>query len=183
MKILLVIGHNPKSKRAYNSELKISEFDFWSGYVESQVQAWHDMSGHAFRIVTRPTGKGYHAEMRHVHNLGLEWGADLSIEFHFNGAVRDTVTGHEVLHYRGSKGGERIARIMDKAFDENLKNRDRGLKPRGLNENGGYGLYVGRYPSILVEPFFNSQLPHYIEGGQYHDEMNDAFIQFFKELT
>ena len=101
-------------------------------------------------------------------------GADLSIEFHFNGAVRNTVTGHEVLHYRGSKGGERIASIMDKAFDENLKNRDRGLKPRGVFDNGGYGLYVGRYPSILVEPFFNSQLPKYITDGEYREELNSS---------
>jgi len=41
--------------------------------VEKQVQAWHDISGHEFRIVTRPAGEGYNAEMRYVHNLGLEW--------------------------------------------------------------------------------------------------------------
>ena len=181
MKVLLIIGHNPISMGAYNSQLKISEFDFWHDYVESQVLRWHQESGHEFTIITRPAGKGYHAEMRHVHDFGSKWGADCSVEFHFNGAVQ-VVKGHEVLHFRGSKEGKRIAQICDKSFDTYLPNRDRGIKPRGVADNGGYGLYVGRYPSILVEPFFNKQLPDYIKGGRYHEMMNDAFSDFFKNL-
>lgn len=182
MKVLLIIGHNPRSKGAHNRELDISEFDFWEKYVESQVQRWHNESGHHFQIVTRPSNKGYHEQMREVHKHGDDYGAECSVEFHFNGAVK-VVKGHEVLHFRGSKNGKRIARICDKAFDTHLPNRDRGVKPRGVNQSGGYGLYVGKYPSILVEPFFNKQLPDYTEDGQYHENLNDAFSMFFKDLS
>lgn len=181
MKVLLVIGHTPKAKGAHNKELGISEFTFWNKYVESQVQRWHDVSGHHFTIITRPAQMNYHEQMRQVHAYGEKWGADCSVEFHFNGAVK-VVKGHEVLHYRGSKNGKRIADICDRAFDSKLPNPDRGVKPRGVNQSGGYGLYVGRYPSILVEPFFNKQLPDYVEGGKYHRNLNDAFAMFFKEL-
>lgn len=185
MKILLIIGHNPKSKGAYNTQLSMSEFDFWRGYVGCQVNEWFDQSGHEFKIVTRPyLGRyKYQAEMRHVHGIGKEWGAEVSCEFHFNGATDKTITGHEVLHFKGSREGKRIARICDKAFDEHLPNRDRGVKRVGVTDSGGYGLYVGQYPSILFEPFFNSQLVHYLDDGKYRGMLNEAFNQFFKKLS
>lgn len=184
MKILLIIGHNAKSKGAYNTKLRISEFDFWKGYVEERISNWHHISRHQFSIVTRPH-KGsptYNEQMRHVHTIGKKWGADISVEFHFNGAMR-VVKGHEVLYYRGSKGGRHIANIADKAFDKHLVNRDRGIKPRGVHDNGGYGLYVGEYPSILFEPFFNKQLVDYVKGGKYRKNLNEAFDQFFREVS
>ena len=185
MKVLLIIGHNEVSKGAHNKQLSISEYDFWRGYVGCQVNEWSEQSDHEFKIVTRPyLGRyGYKAEMRHVHGVGEEWGADTSVEFHWNGASDKNITGHEVLHFKGSTNGKRVASICDKAFDDHLPNRDRGVKRVGVGESGGYGLFVGKYPSILFEPFFNSQLQHYLEGGKYRDMLNSAFNQFFKELS
>ena len=182
MKVLLIIGHNPKSKGAYNSQLKLSEFDFWYDYVESQVLRWHQESGHELTIITRPAGKGYHAEMRHVHDFGSKWGADCSVEFHWNGFHNKSVHGHETLYYRGSIKGKKIASQMDKQFDKYLDNNDRNLKPVGGVENGAYGLFVGRYPSILTEPFFNYEAHKYVEGGSERENMNKAYAEFFKSL-
>ena len=170
-KIGLIIGHNSKSqgKRIFGS----SEYEFWKEFLYENIDGWN-FSGE-LKIFERPAGVSYPAQMREVQGQCDAWGANITVECHFNAASAN-VNGHEVLYYNRSKGGKAVANIFNKAMTSELSNNDRGEKPA---ERGSYGLKIGKAKSILVEPFFAKKLKSYQIGGKYRQALVNSFQVFF----
>lgn len=149
-KIALVIGHNAASQGAVRATDKRSEYD-WNGDLAAAIMAH---SPGMYRIFRRPAGKGYSAEIKFVYGEVDAWGADASIELHFN-ALTATATGTETLT-SGSTGSLKLARLIQPAMVSALKLPDRGLLVRKRTERGGASLFAGRAPAVLIEPYFGS---------------------------
>ncbi len=98
-----------------------------------QLTRWNDeTAAHRSRVYLANTGK-----------------ADIFVSLHFNGWMDPSVRGSEVLHWRTSTEGKRLAGCIQGEMVQSLKFRDRGIK--------GKGFYVLRHtsmPAVIVEPLF-----------------------------
>lgn len=179
-KIAIVVGH--ASDVQGNVRLGVSEFKFWSEFVEdiiapSVVELFPDN----YRIFYRPKQRriGYHKAVRILHREIDAWGADIDIELHYNGTSKHNVNGHEVI-YSGSKKSLQYAKQLDEYFDKYLPNRDRGIK-RVLTR-GAYGLKVGKSASIISEAFFGQELRHFLPEGAYRANLIKSLVEFLLGL-
>jgi len=179
MRIALVIGHRKGSQGAYGN-MGISEFEFWDEFINDYWYYFpHDK--HEFKVFYRDNLLTWYGEkMRNLHKHIDEWGADLSISFHFNGSSNPSVNGHEVLY--SSKGGKKYARLMDKEFDKYLSNSDRGIKHRTKKQRGGGFLARGKSKCILIEPFFGYEQDEYVRNGQKREDLINAIIAFINRI-
>lgn len=183
VKIAITAGHdNYKSQGAWAGD--ISENIFWNEFIGDLMPLTTNIDDLELKQFHRPPiyNIGYHAAMRKLHAEIDNWNASIDVELHFN-AFNKPATGHEVLHWGKSKGGKYIAEIMDQAFNDNLQNKDRGLKPVGVNQRGAYGLSVGKSKSILTEAFFKNQIHDYVRGGKYRCALLNSYVQFLENVT
>lgn len=178
-KIALVIGHRSGSKGAYG-DAGISEWDFWNEFISD---IYVDLpTNHQFKLFLRSNAvDGYGERMKEMHKRIDEWGADISVSFHFNASSIESVTGHEVLYC--SNGGKRLAVLMDKHLDMWLNNKDRNIKKRLKHDRGGGFLCRGNSKCILVEPFFASHQSKFIRGGEHRSDLINAFLGFFEAIV
>ncbi len=188
MRIALVAGHDKfRMKGAVGrSRLlgkSISENEFWNDFIKELFPKLNIYKNLEFKQFHRPNQKsiGYNESMRQQHGEIDKWGADLDLEFHFNaGGVN--ATGHEVLHYTGSKRSEEYANLLDKSFDKYLQNKDRNRKPTPKGERGSYGLYVGKSASLITEAFFNVEIDDFLPNGKQRENLFKAYLDFFEVL-
>lgn len=150
-KIALVIGHNARSQGAVRVTDGRSEYDWMTG-LASQIVAQEPA---LFRVFRRPPGLGYSTEIRQAYAAVDAWGADASIELHFNSAAARSATGTETLT-SGTTGSLRLAQLIQPAMVGALGLRDRGLVTRKRGDRGGESLWQGRAPAVLIEPYFGS---------------------------
>jgi N-acetylmuramoyl-L-alanine amidase len=136
----------------------------WNSGVAGHMQKALHVAGQRTVIVDAYQGEGYDAAMRwlagHLKSLGVV----VAVELHFNFAG-PTATGHEWLHWRGSREGQRLAERFDARFAaavpqlqrRGLKERMPGrLAPPGHNNRGWQFLGWTHCPAIIAEPFFGS---------------------------
>ena len=84
--------------------------------------------------------------------IANQFGADLYVSLHYNGASNPEAYGTETLYYAGSNQGEKAAATVHEELLNKLMLKDRGLK-------GRTDLVVLRntsMPAILIEPLFLS---------------------------
>lgn len=153
MKLAVVVGHNRSSPGAWAvSPISRSEYDFNTDVAEVMSELDHKY-GLDVRVFWRQPVGSYSTEIARVYGAVDNWGADASMELHFN-AFTSSSTGTETL-YSGSSYSKRFATAVQKQMVDTLGLRDRGLK----HEPGGRGwksLIAGKAPAILTEPFFGS---------------------------
>ena len=82
------------------------------------------------------------------------WGANATVELHFNGSNSPDSTGTETLT-SGTPASMALAVAVNQAMVTALGLRDRGVKTRSSG-GGGAALISGRAPAVLIEPFFGS---------------------------
>ena len=123
---------------------------------------------------------GYTEKMKDLHRRIDNWGADLSISFHFNAASNELVNGHEIL-YCSDKGYE-YAVQLDELFDAYLDNNDRGVKKRSKHDRGGGFLCRGKSVCILIVPFFASYQGRFTEHGDMRTPLKQALVDFITGL-
>jgi N-acetylmuramoyl-L-alanine amidase len=109
------------------------------------------------KVFFRTAGGGYGAEIRRVYKEVDDWGADASIELHFNSAGDPRASGTETLS-SGSEKSSILAQEVQMEMVESLGLRNRGIIIRNERTKGrGYeSLVTGKAPAILTEPFFGS---------------------------
>jgi N-acetylmuramoyl-L-alanine amidase len=110
--------------------------------------------------------------MKDLHKRIDEYGAGVSISLHFN-ANATNAKGHEILYY--SKGGKKVAEILDKEFDK-LGNRDRDIKKKSKGDRGGGFLARGRSKCVIAEPFFASEQKDFMPGTFTYTKLVDAYV-------
>ena len=150
-KIALVIGHNARSQGAVRVTDGRSEYD-WMTDLANQVSTQEPA---LFRVFRRPASVGYSTEIRRAYAEVDAWGADASIELHFNSAAARFATGTETLT-SGTTGSLRLAKLIQPVMVNALGLRDRGLVTRRRGDRGGESLWQGRAPAVLIEPYFGS---------------------------
>lgn len=151
MRAAIIIGHNASAKGA-NALPPIgqSEWEFNCAVAEA-MRYTKVMEIGVFR---RQPGLGYSREIDLVYAQVNKFGADVSVELHFN-AASPAATGTETLH-SGSANSYTLASCIQRAMVSHLGLRDRGLKARGRSDRGGRSLHAGKAPAVLVEPFFGT---------------------------
>lgn len=154
MKLAIVVGHNSASQGAVRQDTGESEF-VWNGRLARRIERLAGSYGLQVRTFFRTPGGGYSTEIRRVYAEVDAWGADASVELHFNGASSAEATGTETLS-SGTALSLRLAESVQREMVLALGLRDRGVKTRSSSDRGGMSLISGRAPAILVEPFFGS---------------------------
>ena len=149
MKIAIVVGHNSRRMGAYSPHLKGSEFPF-----NSEASELIEPGPHTVKTFFRdPSVRGYYSEILDCYGRCDDWGAEATVELHFNSAT-PTAHGTETLS-SGSTGSMELARVFQATMIEGLGLRDRGIKVR-RSGRGSLSLLAGQAPAILTEPFFGS---------------------------
>lgn len=143
--IALVIGHTKKRPGACNKKHGVCEFEF-NDDLTSEVGATLDMYGIESKQIYRRTYRGL-PSMINKHN------PEAIVSFHCN-AFNRQASGSEVLYYRGSDAGKELAAQLQHQIVDSLWLPDRGIKPRGVEDRGGYLLRYTKAPCVIIEPFF-----------------------------
>lgn len=153
-KLAIVVGHNSQAQGAVRGDTGESEY-VWNGRLAQIMERIAPEFGVDLRVFRRVAGGGYRTEIHRVYSEVDQWGADASIELHFNGAASEAATGTETLS-SGTALSLRLAQAVQDEMVIALGLRDRGVKTVGGDGRGGASLISGRAPAILVEPFFGS---------------------------
>ncbi len=153
MKIAVVVGHNARRKGARaGAPLNTNEYDY-NNKIADRMIALASGSTRARKFLREPSNS-YRREIEAVYREVDAYGADVSIELHFNSAPF-VASGTETLS-SGSTRSMALAEAVQGAMVETLGLRDRRVKVPAREDRGGWSLHAGRAPAILVEPFFGS---------------------------
>lgn len=168
-KVAIIVGHHEKDKGAvaYTGE---SEWD-WNNNIAVKTK-FHLHGEVNVKIFYRDPNRGYQSAMKDIAKRVAEWGADFSLELHFNSFVREAY-GCEILVAEDANNYEDTIRLADVWTDKlayrfNLKERRKvqfrdktygdGVKVCKVGERGYWNLaYLSDYGvpmSILIEPMF-----------------------------
>lgn len=178
MKLAIVVGHNSKAQGAVRVTDQRTEYD-WNSTLACLIQE-HDPFG--IRVFHRTTGGGYSQEIDRVYSEVDAWGADCSIELHFNSSGNSRVRGGETLS-SGTSGSLQLANLVRKYASSALGNKDRGVKIRGRHERGGRSLWQGRAPAVITEPYFGSNRTECEVSQRNMDELAEAYYRAAKEFV
>ena len=84
---------------------------------------------------------------------------DLVIELHYNAHSNPRAQGCEVLYYHKNKIGKKLATYLSENISTPFEVKDRGAKPLTSSKERGYwAVYYPKATTLLVEPFFGSNL-------------------------
>lgn len=177
-KIALVVGHDQMDKGAFGN-MGLGEYDY---NVELLTDLQGDLpSNNEYNFFFRDAMESsYTKQMEKLHDDIDRWGAEISIEFHFNSFSDKKVNGHEVLYC--SESGKKLAMILDEVLDKNLGNSDRGIKQVVKSDRGGGFCCNGKSKAIIIEPFFGANQNRFVHGGDMYIPYKKALIEFFKRV-
>lgn len=185
MRVALVIGHDAIKQGAYGSE-GISEWNFNDVLVNGLIFRGLPKKNKYKRFYRDADIKGYSNQMIDLHRRIDAWGADLSIEFHFNSFSNKNVRGHEVLYC--SIGGGIFATKLNMSLDKYLPTSNRGIKqvrmkPYPIPDDRGAGFCCrGKSKAIIIEPFFGSNQYRFVYNGDLRDDLLNAIREFFENI-
>lgn len=172
LKIAIVIGHNSRAQGAVRATDGRTEFD-WNGELAGMIKA-HDPN--SIKVFRREKGGGYSAEIDRVYAQVDEWGADCSIELHFNGSEDPHANGGLTLS-SGTKGSLALAGAVQSRSTDALGVQDRGIRTLGRRDRGGRSLWQGKAPAILTEPYFGSNPRECVKAQMHMDELAEAVFR------
>lgn len=180
MRVAVIVGHNKNRRGAtlYNGS---NEYDY-------NCEVVNHMS--ALLGVSRNTWRVFYRDNLNLEGLAIDiakWGADMSIELHFNAAGVPEAKGCEVLCLENDEGAARKGRLLATKLvlemgsklrgDKGIKwlhEKSRGYKNLKHMKDAGV-----KYP-ILVEPFFGdyetAESVKYVEGIKEYANLLYEFI-------
>lgn len=154
MKLAVVVGHNPVRQGAVRPDTGETEFEWNSrlaAHIQERAAEFPDIT---VKVFFREPGASTRAEIADVYRRCDEWGADATVELHFNSHHNPNATGTETLtsgSYLSMRYAEALQEEMLDALD--LKDRGKKIVRKG---RGAASLISGRAPAALIEPFFGS---------------------------
>lgn len=153
-RIAIVVGHNANAQGAVRCTDGRTEYD-WNGDLAKMIEAYDPAHVKIFR---RKAGGGYSSEIDRVYAEVDAWGADVSVELHFNGSTNPAANGCLMLS-SGTTGSRALANRIQTLCVAALGNTDRGVRIIGKSDRGGRSLWAGRAPAVMTEPYFGSNKP------------------------
>lgn len=151
IKLGVVRCHNERQRGAVSSYLGQSEYDFFGAANRAFKDAVVGTTVDVEFFERRYDARGYRAELVAAYAQADAWGADLTIEPHFNAASSASASGTETLHCEHCEQSELFAHLAQGLMVQRAKLRDRGVKDRREGTRGYYTLVAGRAPAILTE--------------------------------
>lgn len=155
MRLGIIVGHNQRQKGANGIDpINTSEF-VYNNEVAEIMKVNSRSFGLKSKIFNRKYRGSYKAEIAEVYGKSDDWGAEVTIELHFN-AFNRTTRGTETLCYESEgslKTANGIQRELIELFNRD-RSTDRGIKTYRNLTRGRYSLVAGSAPAVLVEPFF-----------------------------
>ncbi len=171
MKIAIVVGHNASRQGAVSVD-GTSEFAFNSELAECIRD--HDPAG--VRVFFRKRKGGYSAEIDRVYAEVDAWGADVSVELHFNGSSSPNAHGCLTLS-SGTSGSLSLAHEVHTLCQAVMERKDRGIEIRTRHQRGGRSLWQGRAPAIMAEPFFGSNAEDWRRANARMEYLAEAIFR------
>lgn len=171
--ICLVIGHSEEEKGAYNKDMDISEYDLNTKEVLS-VNKMLKKQGLRSMVIHRRTLKDLPTKIN-------KYNPSFILSFHHN-SFSETSTGSETLYYHSSTKGKHLADVIQKNIVHALGYRDRGIKPKDVEDRGGYLLRYTNAPCIIVEPCFMSNTEELKDFIGKQDTYCKAIVTGIKEF-
>jgi len=184
MKVAIVVGHNSKAKGAnalgslVEGESVISEWDFNKRVAQAMVDRVTP-NGTELKIFYRPPVNGYSKEIAAAYGELEKWGAQISVELHFNDST-PPASGCEMLTSGSTYSrllAEHFHKTVVRAFDfKGIANR--GVKKLLSNENGYGALHASSAWAIITEPFFGKHPSDFQKAKQLGvNGLADLYLQ------
>ncbi|MGB1215050.1 MAG: N-acetylmuramoyl-L-alanine amidase [Pikeienuella sp.] len=172
MKIAIVVGHNARAQGAVRVTDGAPEYQ-WNGHLAELIQ---EIDPDSVQIFRRVAGGGYSREIDRVYREVDAWGAECSVELHFNGSADPRAEGCLTLS-SGTAGSLTLAREVQARMLAVMENQDDGIISRSRGDRGGRSLWAGRCPAILTEPYFggNARFCHVADARK--DELAEAIYE------
>ncbi len=187
-KLALVVGHNSERQGAHSPHLDVSEWLYWSRWAHGFATSNDpELSGFVAKVFYRPPEVGYGAQIKQVYSEVDAWGADASVELHFNSSASKSAHGCEMLS-SGSKLSMALAAELQKntVFScyegDERSGINRGVKTPMESDRGYMSLHTGRAPAVIIEPFFGSNQKdcEHVAGDELAGAMTEAISFTFR---
>ena len=152
-KIAIIVGHNEMSKGACGS--LGYEFDFYKNKVVPALERLTEKEAFELKVFYRKYHNSYTTEIKEVYKHVDEWGADASIELHFD-AFNSKVSGTSVK-CSSSDQSQELANKLYNCLTRTFSRKGSGLRGVEILKKGDRGfrsVYGGKAPAALIEPFF-----------------------------
>ncbi|MCB1368096.1 MAG: N-acetylmuramoyl-L-alanine amidase [Rhodobacteraceae bacterium] len=141
-RLAIVVGHNSEKQGAVRGDTGETEF-VWNSdmakMIEGEAQAYPDLEVKTFY---RQPGLGYTREIRRVYEETDRWGANATVELHFNSSASPNASGAETLT-SGTPASMALAVSVNQEMVAALGLKDRGVKTRSASDRGGAGQLAG----------------------------------------
>jgi len=171
LRLGIVVGHTRKDGGAVAVEGTIpQEYAYNTKLAQDMLNIAANREGLIVRVFYRDD-----IGIRGAYKLSDAWGANCTIELHYNAAANPKATGTETLH-SGTKRSKSLAKHVQKRMVKALNLRDRGLKDRSTGR-GSTSLRAGRAPAIIVEPGFGSNFNDAKTLLRKRRELAQAYIE------
>lgn len=153
--LAVVVGHNERAQGAIRQDTGETEYS-WNSRLAAMIDDLSSQyAGLNVRVFFRNGAlRSYTREIKDVYARTDAWGADATVELHFNSHHNPNATGTETLTSGSRKSLEYAYELQDNMLDA-LGLRDRGEKIVRTGR-GSASLMSGRAPAALIEPFFGS---------------------------
>lgn len=171
MKIAIVVGHNARAQGAVRVTDGKTEYH-WNTDLAELIR---DHDPDSIRIFRRVHQGSYSREIDRVYSEVDKWGADCSVELHFNSAS-SSAHGCETLS-SGTKGSLALAGHIQTRMKAALGARDRGVKTVSKGGRGGRSLWAGQSPAALIEPYFGSHTASCHTADECKDQLAEAIFE------
>lgn len=169
-KVALVVGHRKRSPGAVNKASGLSEFAFNNDLAKFIK---HSTAFCEVEIVYRDS---YAALPGKINELQ----PDFIIALHCN-AYNEKASGTETLYHHSSVKSKRLAETMQERVVACLGLPDRGIKPRGVEDRGGYLLKNTNAPCVIAEPLFIDNDGDLRRAKESMDLLAVAYIETMRE--
>jgi hypothetical protein len=172
VRFAVVVGHNRVATGASSlPPISKSEYAFNSGIAQlMKANAWHyNVSAEVF--IREPSGS-YAQEIKAAYAHVKDWGAQCSMELHFNSSDESaTASRSQVLCRRGSVDARGLAQACLTPVVDLLKLKNGGVVLVDPGDRGGGALYaLDDVPAVLCEPFFGSTSSDCVRVAAVGDE-------------
>ena len=148
--VCVIVGHSSKRQGAVNKETELTEWRYNYGLAHL-LMGWalEELDEMDMRIIHRGSEDSGSYELMEMISVINGHDPKIIISLHTN-AFDETRQGHTVLHYKGSVGGEAMAKIFMAKINTALGNTDRAIR---ATDNIAI-LSQTRAPAVILEPFY-----------------------------
>lgn len=170
-KCALVIGHKKSSPGALNANAGVTEFAFNDRLSFDVDEKETDT------VIQRVYRRTYKTLPDDIN----EYNPDFIISLHCNAFNREA-SGTEVLYYHKSKKGKAFAEILQELLIGALGLKSRGIKPRTVEDRGGYLLRHTNAPCLIAEPFFIDNDSDFNTALNNRSELVNAYAEAISQI-